>query len=209
MIKAIIFDVGGVLLRTPNRESRRIWEERLGLSEWESEVIVFGSDMGQKAQMGAISDQELWKWVGRHLALSPEQLVAFQHDFWAGDILDRELVDFIQSLRPQYQTAIISNATDALRDTLQSVYPIADAFDMIVCSAEEKVMKPDREIYERTLNRLGRSADQAIFIDDSEPNIQAARALGMKGIHFKPSLDLPSVLTNAGILGEKNEQGHR
>ena len=201
MIKAVIFDFGGVLVRTPSRESRRKWEEKLGLDEWESEVIVFGSEMGMKAQNGEISDQELWNWVGHRLALSSTQLEEFRSDFWAGDILDENLIDYIRSLRPGYQTAIISNATDALRNLLETVFPISDAFDLIVCSAEEKTMKPGHEIYELTLNRLSRLPDETIFVDDSNPNIQAARMIGMKGIHFKPTLNLPAKLRNAGVIG--------
>ena len=202
MIKAVIFDFGGVLVRTPGRESRRKWEEKLGLDEWGSEVMVFGSEMGMKAQNGEITDQELWDWVGHHLSLSSGQLEEFRSDFWYGDILDISLIDYIRSLRPRFQTAIISNATDVLRETLQSVYPISDAFDLIVCSAEEKTMKPGAEIYERTLKRLGRLPDETIFIDDSEPNIQAARMIGMKAIHFKPTIDLVAELNKAGLIGE-------
>ena len=132
MIKAVIFDVGGVLLRTPNRESRRKWERKLGLDEWETEVIVFGSEMGTKAQLGEISDEDLWRWVGQRLTLTPDELASFRHDFWAGDVLDEGLIAYIRSLRPRYQTAIISNATDALRRSLTVQYAIADAFDLIV-----------------------------------------------------------------------------
>ena len=110
MIEAVIFDFGGVLVRTPGRESRRKWEEKLGLDEWGSEVMVFGSEMGMSAQNGEITDQELWDWVGHHLSLSSEQLEEFRSDFWYGDILDISLIDYIRSLRPRYQTAIISNA---------------------------------------------------------------------------------------------------
>ena len=46
MIKAIIFDVGGVLIRTEDYQPRRQWEQKLGLVEWESEQIVFNSEMG-------------------------------------------------------------------------------------------------------------------------------------------------------------------
>ena len=201
MIKAVIFDFGGVLVRTPSRERRRKWEEKLGLDEWESEVIVFGSEMGMKAQNGEITDQELWDWVGRHLSLSSRQLEKFRSDFWAGDILDQDLIEYIRSLRPRYQTAIISNATDALRNLLETTFPISDAFDLIVCSAEERTMKPEHEIYERTLKRLGRLPDETIFIDDSEPNIQAARMIGMNAIHFKPTINLPADLKNAGLTG--------
>ncbi len=203
MIKAVIFDVGGVLIRTPNRSKRLNWERKLGLDEWQSEVIVFGGDMGIKAQLGEITNEQLWEWVGERLNLSPTDLQQFRTDFWAGDILDSSMVDFISSIRPTYQTAIISNATDALRESLTSTYPIADNFDLIVCSAEEHLMKPTDEIYFRTLERLGRNPAEAVFIDDSEANVQAARKVGMAAIHFHPKLNLAEALAPLGVNGGK------
>jgi epoxide hydrolase-like predicted phosphatase len=199
MINTVIFDVGGVLLRTPDRSSRLVWEKRLGLSDWESEEIVFSSEAGTRAQLGEISDSELWAWVGHRLALSEAQLAEFRRDFWAGDVLDVALVDYIRSLRPRYQTAIISNATDALRANLRSRYPIADAFDLMVISAEEGIMKPDHVIYLRTLERLSIAAEEAVFVDDNRDNIEAAVELGMAGIHFSPALNILRELKKLGV----------
>jgi len=199
VIEAVIFDVGGVLLRTPDRSTRLDWEQRLGLVEWESEEIVFNSDAGMKAQLGQITDAELWSWVGHRLNLSEAQLGVFKQDFWAGDRLDQGLIGYILQLRLRYQTAIISNATDALREKLWNEYPIGDAFDLIVVSAEEGVMKPDEVIYQRTLDRLGRSAEETIFIDDSLENVQAARDLGMYGVHFSLGLDIRQELARLGV----------
>ncbi|MGD2077879.1 MAG: HAD family phosphatase [Chloroflexota bacterium] len=199
MIKAVIFDVGGVLIRTPDRSSREAWERKLGLSEWESEEIVFNGEMGKKAQLGQISNDELWNWVGQRLALSESQLYKFRRDFWAGDRLDAELVTYIRSLRKYYQTAIISNATDALRGELDVIHSITDAFDLIVVSAEEKIMKPNPLIYQRTLERLGRSAQEAVFVDDSQENVMAAQDLGLVAVHFTSDMDVPSELAAVGV----------
>lgn len=199
MIKAVIFDIGGVLIRTEDHSSRRQWERELGLAEGESETIVFNSEMGQKAQRGAVSDEALWAWVGQRLNLSPDRLAKFRADFWAGDVLDVGLVDYIRRLRPSYQTAVISNATDGLHDSLARQHGIADAFDLIVGSAVEKVMKPDPEIYLRTLRRLDRRPQEAVFIDDFAHNIAAAQALGIHTIHFRPGTDVPAELAAMGV----------
>ena len=209
MIKAVIFDVGGVLVRTNNRVNRLKWENKLGLEESQSEEIVFNSDVGTKAQLGQIGDEELWSWLGGRLDLTLEQLIRFRQDFWSGDVLDEELVAFIRSLRPEYQTAIISNATMALRRTLTNIYPIESAFDLIVCSAEEKIMKPNPEIYRRTLERLGIEPQQSIFIDDSEVNIVAARNLGMSAILYRTGQNMPTTLREFGIQGEDDEQDRK
>ena len=199
MIQAIIFDIGGVLVRTENHDQRRALEARLGLADRESEAIVFGSDMGTKAQRGDITDEELWAWVGQRLSLDEDNLAAFRNSFWAGDVLDTALVEFIRTLRPRYQTAVIRNATDGLQDALAHKFRITDAFDLIVGSATEKVMKPDPEIYMRTLARLGRTPEEAVFVDDFAHNIEAARALGLHTIHFRPDTDVPMELARLGV----------
>ena len=76
MIKAIIFDIGGVLLRTEDRSPRQQLEKRLGLAAGEAEFLVFNSEMGQMAQNGAITDGELWTWVGEHLNLNSDVLLS-------------------------------------------------------------------------------------------------------------------------------------
>lgn len=202
MIQAVIFDVGGVLVRTADHTPRRELEARLGLAAWQSEEVVFMGEMGQKAQAGEVTDAELWRWVGEHLALDPAGLDDFRQAFWAGDVLDTELVDYIRSLRPRYQTAIISNATDNLRPVLVEDFAIADAFDLMVVSAEERLLKPDPEIYLRTLQRLNRRPEEAVFIDDNQENIAAAQALGMAAVLFKADMDLPAVLAKLGVLPE-------
>lgn len=199
MIKAVIFDVGGVLIRTHDHSYRRQWERRLGLDEGESETIVFNSEMGTKAQSGAITTEALWQWVGRRLALDDEARRAFRRDFWAGDALDEELVAYIRSLRPRHQTAIISNATDNLHHALSELFNIADAFDLIVGSADEKVMKPEPEIFHRTLDRLGRAPGEAVFIDDHPENVAGARSVGMHAIHFREGMDVPATLARLGV----------
>lgn len=199
MIKAIIFDVGGVLVRTIDHQHRRYWENRLNLEAGESERIVFDSEMGRAAQAGEVSDEDLWLWIFERLGFEPEEGASFRRSFWAGDAVDRELVNYIRSLRPKYMTAIISNATDALRQTLDETYEIADAFDVIVGSAEEKTMKPDEIIYLTTLGRLGCMPQEAVFIDDSVVNVEAARKVGIHALHYREGLDVPAALAELGI----------
>ncbi len=193
MIKAVIFDVGGVLIRTEDRSQRQNLEKEFNLSNGQSDHLVFNSDMGQKAQKGEISDQELWAWIAEQLQPN-EDIHDFQDRFWAGDELDETLIDFIRALQTSYQTAIISNATDALRESLTDKHKIANAFDLIVVSAEEMVMKPDPEIYQITLDKLDRQPEECIFIDDFAHNVDAARELGFSAIHFRPGMDLPRAL---------------
>ena len=199
MIQAVIFDVGGVLLRTEDRGPRQEWEKRLGLAPGGAEVLVFNSEMGQKAQRGEITEPELWCWIGSHLNLSPEETAAFRSGFWAGDVLDKELVAFIRQLKERYQTAVISNYASNLRPELTHQFSIADAFDEIIISCEEGITKPDPEIFHRAVARLSRKPEETVFIDDFLHNVEAARAVGMSAVHFQPSMDFPAALQQLSI----------
>lgn len=199
MIKAVIFDVGGVLVRTVDPSPRAALERRLGLSPGEAETIVFNSTMGTAAQLGQITSADLWQWVASHLALDDHALVQFQQDFFGGDRLDTALIERIRRLRPRYRTAIISNYKDDLHCFLKEEHAIADVFDLIVGSAYEKVMKPDAAIFERTLERLTCRPEETIFVDDFPHNVEGARAVGMHAIHFTPQIDLWAELQRFGI----------
>ncbi len=207
MIKAILFDIGGVLLRTEDRKPRQQLEQRLGLAAGEAERLVFNSEMGQMAQNGAITDGELWAWLGDHLDLDGDGLAAFKSAFWGGDVLDERLVDMIRMLKLGYKTAVISNATDDLLPNLTR-HRFADAFDLIVGSAGEKVMKPNAAIYERTLERLGVQPHEALFVDDFAHNIAAAETLGMHGVHFSPDTDLVAELSALDVSIARLPEGY-
>jgi len=189
MIRALITDFGGVLARTRTDRSRRALEKRLGLTPLTLENRVFGGELSMQGQHGAISEDEFWLSVTRELdvariGLTPE---TFRAEFFADDFLDEDLVALIRSVRPQYKTGLISNAWSGMRVMLHTQVPIADAFDALVISAEEKMMKPDPRIYQLALDRLKVRADEAIFLDDVQVNIDVCNALGMHGVHFTSS----------------------
>jgi epoxide hydrolase-like predicted phosphatase len=199
MIKAVIFDVGGVLLRTQSWEKRLAWDARLGLAPGTVEQMVFNSEHGRAAQCGQVTAEAHWQWVGEQLGLSAETLTQFRTDFWAGDKMDTDLIAYIRRLRPAYITAIISNYMDSLRDELTHDFQVADAFDLIVVSAEFGTMKPDPRIYQYTLDQLDVVPDQSVFIDDFAHNIAAARNIGMHAIHYTSEIDLYAELAQLGV----------
>ena len=199
MIRAVIFDVGGVLVRTVDLEPRRALEARLGLAPGGAEALVFNSPQGSQAQRGELRAAELWAWVQAQLGLDDAGLQTFRRDFFAGDVLDEALVMLVRGLRGRYQTAILSNYMDDLIENVTDRYPMADVFDLIVGSAYEGVTKPGAAIFERTLARLGRAPDEAVFIDDFVHNVAGARAVGMAAIHYTPGLDVAAALAGLGV----------
>jgi len=184
MIKGVIFDIGGVLLRTHDQSGRRKWETRLGLESGELAYLVFDSELGRQAQLGHVSLEEVWAWVRTRFDLPPAELATLKHDFWSGDRLDRELCGYIRGLRADYRTAMLSNNWARDGRVMAEKIGIADCFDAFVTSAEIGVMKPDPRIYQVALERLGVSPAEAVFVDDFVENVDAARRLGMGAVHF-------------------------
>jgi putative hydrolase of the HAD superfamily len=189
MIKALISDFGGVLVRTRTGSSRRALEQRLGLPLNTVDDRVFACEVSQRGMRGEVSELVVWQYLETDLDLAQHGLTwqKFQAEFFAEDFLDEELMAFIRGVRPGLKTGLISNAWDGLREVLHMRVPIADAFDVLVISAEEKIAKPDPRIYHIALERLGVQAAEAIFLDDFIENIHAANALGLMGVHFQSS----------------------
>lgn len=184
-IKAVIFDVGGVLLHEVDRTPRESAAQKLGVTYDALNHAVFNHPLGYRATIGEVTTLEIWQAIGASFNLGPAETAAFEQEFFAGNQIDKLMVDHARSLRGTYKTAILSNAWDDLRDVIFHKWQIADAFDEIIVSAEVGCAKPDPQIYAITLQTLSVKPEEAVFIDDLEPNILAARQAGMHGIVYK------------------------
>jgi putative hydrolase of the HAD superfamily len=191
-IKAVIFDYGGVLMRTTRPASgRREWEQRLGLPEGELERIVHKSDLWLKAQVGEVSYDDYWKGIGARLKIAPEQIPLLRHDYFRDDHLDQDLIALIRSLRARgLLVGLLSNDTLMLEQKLREELKIFDEFSAVMISARMGVMKPDVAIYQAMLAMFNLRPVHAVFIDDSIQNVAAAHYLGMAGIWFSPGINL-------------------
>ncbi len=199
-LTTVIFDIGGVLVRTEDLEPRRAWERRFGLPDWGLARIVFDNPVAAAATLGRAGLDEVWAEVGRQLALTPGDLAQLREDFWKGDRYDQDLIGYLRSLRPRYKTGIISNAWPGVREAHQA-YLNGETFDVIVYSAEAGLAKPDPAIYRLALKQLGVAASEAVFVDDVPENVEAARALGMAGVQFKTGMDAAAVRAEFAALG--------
>ncbi|MFN3742029.1 MAG: HAD family hydrolase [Anaerolineales bacterium] len=183
LLRAVLFDLGGVLLRTEFEAPRQYLAERLGLEYDDLIHQVFESPSARRASLGEITVEQHWAELTRRWHRPPEEAAFLSQQFFAGDVLDRNLLDFIRSLRPQFKTGLISNAWSDLRAFLQRM-GIEDAFDTIIISAEVGLLKPDPRIYQLALERLQIAPYEALFVDDFPQNITAAKDLGMWALQF-------------------------
>lgn len=194
-IRAVLFDFGGVLMRTLDYAGRRKWEERLHLPPGKLEEIIFTSEAANRGQVGELPEPAMWQYVRDTFHLGEAELRELQHDFWSGDHLDRRLLDFLRDLRPRYRTAILSNAWDNARDLFTRRLGLGNCVDLLVISAEEGVAKPDARFYQLALERLGVRPEEAVFVDDLPANVEGARALGMHAIRFESAAQVMADVT--------------
>ncbi len=190
-ITGVIFDYGRVLACTQHQGPRAAWERRLGLAPGALTRAVHNEHSWIAAQRGAITVDTHWQEVGTALGLAAADTAALRAAFYAGDILNTELVACIDRLRTRgLRVALLSNFSADLRAMLTQ-QDLLRRFDALAISAELGIMKPDAAAYRAVLAMLGMEPHTCIFIDDVSANVAAAQAVGIYGIVFE---DNPSCL---------------
>ena len=105
-------------------------------------------------------------------------------------------------LAPHYPLAIISNTNEAHIVHAEATYSFFSLFAVRIYSHQVKAMKPDRAIYQAALKALGGiDPQEALFIDDLEPNILGAVRLGWQTIHLRPEVNLREALASYELKG--------
>ena len=183
VVRAVIFDFGGVLACMGDPYGRRKWERFLGLEEGTLFKAVLDTEVSLRATLGQVSEEDMWRQIGANFGLDAEQLAEFRHDFWLGEQINHELVTFLRELRPRFKTAILTNAWSGAREEL-SGFGLDKEVDLTVVSAEEGVAKPDPRIYQIAAERLSVQAGEAVFLDDLVENVRGAQTAGMQAVHF-------------------------
>jgi epoxide hydrolase-like predicted phosphatase len=183
-IRAVIFDVGGVLLHSGDQSALRGWEARLSLREGELEREVFSSPAAWRASIGLTTGAGVWMELGCLYRLHANEVRDLARDVFAAEMVDERMATFVRALRPRYKTALLSNAWPEARQSLCERRGLGDLTDMLILSCEERMMKPDTRIYQLAAERLNVAPEEALFVDDSPLNVAGARDAGMRGLHY-------------------------
>jgi epoxide hydrolase-like predicted phosphatase len=187
-IKAVVFDVGGVLERVEDdawpKTWLRSWERRMNLPAGHVLAALADHEPLDGIVTGAVSEQRLREVYARALGLDDvdaDAMMAQMWDHYCGE-LDIELRDFASRLRPRYTTAILSNSADGARREEQRRHGLEDLVDLLVYSHEVGLAKPDPAIYRLTEERLGVDAHEIVFLDDRDDNVRTAVACGWRAV---------------------------
>ena len=197
VIRAVVFDIGGVLEITPDLGVIPMWESRLGLlagelSERMHDAFVDGS-------IGTITEDDVHQALGDRLGLDEQQVAAFMADIWREYLgtPNTELIEYTRLLRPRYRTGILSNSFVGAREKEQAAYGFEDLVDDIVYSHEAGMSKPDPRIYALACRRLGVRPDETVFVDDTDYCVAGASEAGMHAIRY---LDNAQVIHEIEVL---------
>jgi putative hydrolase of the HAD superfamily len=197
VIESVIFDWGGVLIEDPAPGLVKYCSEALGVSK-ECYIKMYDK-FGGDFQEGVISEEEFWERMCGELGVSKPDVPSLWADaFKAAYVPREEMFSLAAGLgKKGYKTAFLSNTEKpAMRYFHQFGY---DMFDVLVFSCAEGTSKPERRIYELTVQRLGSEAGQSVFIDDKSEYINGAKQAGLNTILFESVSQVKNELARFGV----------
>jgi epoxide hydrolase-like predicted phosphatase len=181
-IRAIIFDWGGVLIEDPAPALFKFCAKALGVGV-EQYVIAFNICLND-FQTGRVTEQQFWtNMTGRLNAPMPKASSLWSDALEKAYKPRKEMFSLVGRLREAgVKIALLSNTE---KPAVELIRQQKYMFDVLVFSCLEGTAKPERKIYEITLERLGTQARQTLFIDDRQDFIDGAKQAGLVTIHFK------------------------
>jgi len=199
-IKAIIFDYGNVLLEwNPRLVYQRYFKSEETMEQFLNEVNFMEwnaqQDKGRRFAEGvAVLSQQF----PQHA-----RLIQAYHDQWRDSIGEAywDTVEILKQLKQAgYPLYGLSNWSAETFTLVRAKYDFFDLLDDMVISGEVGFVKPEPEIYQLMLDKIGKPAEECLFIDDSLPNIQQAEKQGFVGIHFQSAEQLRIDLRKYNVL---------
>lgn len=198
-LKNIIFDFGGVLIDwDPVYLYSKIFNDEREMNYFLENVCRYDWNIQQDAGRPLAEATSLLQEEFPHYT----KQIGYYYDRWEemlGGTID-ENVKLIKPLKNKYNVYGLTNWSAETLPIAIEMYDFFNDLDGIVVSGEEKLIKPNREIYHVLLNRFGVVAEESLFIDDNADNINTANEIGFKTIHYTNNLNLAELLRSKKIL---------
>jgi putative hydrolase of the HAD superfamily len=183
-IKALIWDLEGVLLKSRAGDLPAMVAQRLGVPSEKARPVFF-SDMNDRVDLGEITQKEFNLHILDQLELPHSRLSDLESVFDNDLFVDQDLLARIREYRRNFKIGMISNFSDDLRKRLEDQWHIANVFDEMIISCEVGMVKPDPLIFQLMLDRLDCQPWEAVFIDDRPRNVEGSREFGLHTVFFK------------------------
>lgn len=177
--QAVLFDFGRVISAPKPASLFERYENDLRLPRGSLNRLMFDDPLWEDTLLGRVSLDDYWRLMGPRLNLgSAEAVAAFRARYEADERPNEPVICILRSLHGRVSLAVLSNAPKGLQAWLER-WDVLRFFRVVFCSADEGVRKPFPQAYAVTLERLDVAPHQALFVDDTPENVDAARALGI------------------------------
>jgi len=199
MMKSVISDLGKVILFFDNHIFFKKIANYCSYSEEQiADLVKAHFNLIESFDTGKITPEEFYSGVATKLKahIDLNNFFTIYNDVFS---LNPPVLQIMKRLKPKYNLILLSNTDIRRFGFIKQKFPEILIFNEYVLSYEVGFMKPHPQIYREALAKASAEAGECVFIDDIEENIQAAEALGINAILFKPDTDLEKFLRTLGL----------
>ncbi len=207
MIKAIIFDMGGVLVDLDIEDCKKVFKETLGYDDID-QIIDACHQKGIYGDLeeGTLSAEEFRSIVlaGSRPGSTPEMVDEAMSHILVG--IQPYKVAMLKKLAQEYDLYMLSNNNAICLPYSRAMFaeagiPLEDIFKKCFFSFEMKALKPSAAFYKAVVEQIGLPAEEMFFIDDSQRNVDGAVAAGLPAVYYEPGTDLEALIS--GVLNKE------
>jgi len=203
-LRAVIFDYGKVLTGPPDPVAHAALLGITGLAEDRFDSLYWADR--QAYDEGKLTGLGFWRKLVRDAGLDLPASAIEELNLWDARMWTKAdpamLAWQVQLKQRGLLTAIVSNMGDSVLEQMEREFDWLSRFDVLVWSYQLRVAKPDPAIYHYALKKLGTRPEETLFLDDRPVNVEAAVALGMKGVVFSTVEKLRHDLAESGLDAE-------
>ncbi len=207
MIKAIIFDMGGVLVDLDIEDCKKVFKETLGYNDID-QIIDACHQKGIYGDLeeGTLSAEEFRSIVlaGSRPDSAPEMVDEAMSHILVG--IQPYKVQMLKKLAQEYDLYMLSNNNAICLPYSRAMFadagiPLEDIFKKCFFSFEMKALKPSAAFYKEVVEQIGLPAEEMFFIDDSQRNVDGSIAAGLPAVYYEPGTDLEALIY--GVLNKE------
>lgn len=192
MIKTIIFDNGGVLVTGNEDGVFQLFSSVYNANQ--RDVKIEYGWCAKRLDSGELTSRDFYKKLEEIFGLViPYEVIKDEHR--NAFVRKEDVFEYVKTLKGRYELALLSNFGDYF-DEFNQDWKLEELFgeDKMFVSCKIGLVKPGKEIYEYTLQKLGRKPAETVFVDDRLANLETARSLGMNVVQFKSAEQLKADL---------------
>jgi putative hydrolase of the HAD superfamily len=199
-IKAVIFDLGGVIVNYNNLYAAKRISRMLDISIFKLLKVALGerSKLIKEYQKG-MPARVFWKKVSKKLGIKDFEQKKVEKAWCEMFSLNKPVFQLLPKLKRHYKLALLSNTIKVHGDYVFKKYHLRRFFSVITFSYKVKTRKPEAKIFKITLKKLNTKPSETLFIDDLHEFVSVARKLNINSIRFRNIKKLKQDLRKFGI----------